>query len=215
MFAYTNRRGVAYYVHEARTKTGARRYVVKRTSDGAMAELPPGLEIVENVNGQVSVRAARPRTILPLEESLVEEALVGHGRSTYRAEVKDRYIVIHAPDHDVHKMAELFDPGRAMDEFGFGPALDKMIREKVGDAAWEEYRRESKARAARDMERRMRYSPVLRFRLDEAEERRFSVERMCYRGEGGWLWLTDGMTLRAACERYVPLLGTDEMFEQF
>jgi hypothetical protein len=61
----------------------------------------------------------------------------------------------------------------------------------------------------------MRYSPVLRFHLDDASRRLFSVERMGYSADGGWVWLKGAMTLAAACERYVPLLGTDEMFEEF
>jgi hypothetical protein len=95
MFSYTNRHGVAYYVHEMRTKAGTRRYVVNRTADGVLADLPAGMEIVENVNGQVSVRAAQARAILPLEERLVQQALTKHGREKYRVEVKGRNIIVH------------------------------------------------------------------------------------------------------------------------
>lgn len=213
MFSYANRRGVAYYVHEARTKAGARRYVVKRTAEGALAELPAGLEIGENVNGQVSVRTARPRAILPLEERLVQQALAQHGREKYRVEVKDRYIIVHEPHYSVDEIAEAMDPMRAWGMLG--PTLDKVMRDQLGKTAWDDYLRQKKQDVRRKLERAMRYSPVLRFCLDDSSKRLFSVERMCYRGEGGWLWLKDRMPLAAACERYVPLLGTDDLFEEF
>jgi hypothetical protein len=179
MFTYTNRRGVAYYVHEVRTKPGARRYVVNRTVAGALADLPAGMEIAENVNGQVSVRAARERAILPLEERLVQEALVKHGREKYRVEVKGRDIVVHEPDFDADGVAESMHP---MNAWGvLGPTLEKLMRK----------------------------------RLEHATDRLFAVERMTYRGEGGWLWLKGNMPLAAACQEYVPLLGTDELFEEF
>lgn len=57
--------------------------------------------------------------------------------------------------------------------------------------------------------------PVLRFRLDKGRRRLFSVERMSYSGDGGWLWLRSDMPLATASKRYVPLLGTDELFEEF
>ena len=213
MFTYTNRRGVTYYVHEATTKAGARRYAAKRTAEGALADLPAGLEIVENVNGQVSIRAARERAILPLEERLVQQALTQHDRQKYRIEVKGRDITVYQPDSNADALAEMLNLRRPLD--ALGTALDKMMRAKMGDAAWEQYLRQKKEQVHQGMERTMRYSPVLRLRLDDAERRRFSVERMSYRGEGGWLWLKADMPLTAACDRYVPLLGTDDMFEEF
>jgi len=212
MFTYTNRRGVAYYVHEARTKTGVCRYVVKHTAEGALAELPVGMEIVENVNGQVSVRAARPVAVFPLEERLVQQALVKYGREKYRVEVKGRDIVVHEPDFNADDVTESMHP---MNAWGIlGPTLDKVMRKQLGDAAWEDYLRQKKEQVRLGLERTMRYSPVLRFCLNDASRRLFSVERMGYSGDGGWIWLKGAMPLAAACDHYVPLLGTDELFEE-
>lgn len=212
MFTYTNRPGVAYYVHEARTKAGARRYVVKRTADGALAELPAGMEIVENINGQVSVRTARPRVILPLEERFVQQALAKHRKEKYRVEVKDRDIIIHEPLYDAGRSAERL--ANVLSELS-GLDWGKTIRQKIGKATGEDHQQHAKEQARQEMERDMRYWPVLRFRLDDAKQRLFSVERMSYRGEGGWLGLGCEMPLAAASERYVPLLGTEELFEEF
>ena len=59
------------------------------------------------------------------------------------------------------------------------------------------------------------YSPVLRLRLQKGQPRLFTVDRMSYSGCGGWLWLRDDMPLAAACDHFLPLLGTDELFEEF
>jgi hypothetical protein len=212
MFTYTSRRGYTYYVHEVRTKTGSRRYIANRIVDGALTNLPAGMEIVENVNGQVSVRAIRSLAILPLEEQKVLQALTNHGQEKYRVEVKGRDITVYEPNSNADALAELLNPPRPKD--ALGTAVDKMMRKKVGDAAWEQHLRQKKEQARQNLERTMRYSPVLRFRLDDSVQRLFSVERMCYRGEGGWLWLSGDMPLVSACERYVPLLGTEELFDE-
>jgi hypothetical protein len=212
MFTYTNKRGVQYFVHEARTKAGARRYVVKRTAAGALPELPDGMEITETVNAQVSIRTVRRRVILPLEERLAHDALHRHSRDKYRIEVTDAFIIVNEPDSDADKLTELFDPQHMV--AAFGPAVHKLLRKTLGGDTWQEYRRQKTAQARQEIERAMRYSPVLRFRLDDAKNRRFSVERMTYHGHGGWLWLKRDLTLAEACDHYFPLLGTDELFEE-
>jgi hypothetical protein len=213
VFSYTNRRGVTYYVHESRTKTGARRYLVKRSARGALAECPAGMEIVESVNARVSIRKVRQRIILTLEEEQVRQALEKHGREEYRVEAKGRDLIVHEPDYDVEEIAELMDPLAA-----WGPLaqeLDRTMRRQMGAAACEKHRQQKRQRVRRHLQRTMRYSPVLRFRLEDPTQRLFAVERMSYRGHGGWLPLTAGQALAAACDRYVPLLGTDELFEEF
>ncbi|MFP4139250.1 MAG: hypothetical protein ACOCZU_05960 [Planctomycetota bacterium] len=49
--------------------------------------------------------------------------------------------------------------------------------------------------------------------MPAGKTRLFAVERMTYRGDGGWLWLMRDRTLGEALEKYVPLLGTGELFE--
>jgi len=221
IFCHTNRLGVTYYVHETRTKAGARRHVIKPVAEGALAAVPEGMEVVENIHGQVSVRAVRERIILPLEEAMVQQALVTHGREKYRVETKGKDITIYDPNNDVDEGMDLFDrynrPG-----FGFGVAVDKAMRERVGDAAWENYRRQEEKNYNRKreeyrqyLERRMQYSPIFRLCLSDAKRRRFVPERMSYRGMGGWKRINDSMPLSAACDRYIPLLGTDKIFETY
>jgi len=64
-------------------------------------------------------------------------------------------------------------------------------------------------------ERYARYEPVLRFNLLDPAERRFGVERMCYRSSvDGWLELklTKGPVEELARE-LISTLGTDQFFE--
>ena len=139
-FTYTNRRGDTYYVHEFRTKAGARRYAMRQKPDAALAELPKGMEINANVNGLVYIRKPRARIILPLEEKLVRQALATHGRENYRVEVKGRDILIHKPNQDPDEIANLLDP---VSGFGiFGETVEKLMKEKVGEEVWRDYRQQ-------------------------------------------------------------------------
>jgi len=212
MFTYTNRRGVIHYIHETPTKAGSLRYTMNRNAGGALAELPTGMEIVESINGQVYIRKVRPGVILPLEEKLVQQTLAAHDRDKYRVEVKGRDIIIHKPNQDVDRIAKLMDTTSAWGNFG--QTFEKLMRKKIGDAAWQDYQRQRKEKARLEIEQLVTYMPVLRLRLDKGRRRLFSVERMSYRGHGGWLWLRSGMPLATACEHYVPLLGTYKLFEE-
>ena len=110
MFSYTNRKGVTYHLHAVQTKRGKVRYVLTQSPQGALAELPSGYEVSENVNGQVSVRRVRPRRITVAEEELVRKALESHGLDEYRVEAKGRYITVFEPDRDPEEMAACFAP---------------------------------------------------------------------------------------------------------
>ena len=58
------------------------------------------------------------------------------------------------------------------------------------------------------------YTPVLRFRLLQAEPRTFGVERRWYSGTGDrWLPLVRIGPLGELVAHVVPLLGTDAFFE--
>jgi hypothetical protein len=62
------------------------------------------------------------------------------------------------------------------------------------------------------LDRDARYEPVLRFELEDEEERIFAAERMTYSGQGGWHYL-DSDHLQPLAHRLIPLLDTDDFFE--
>ena len=90
MISYVNRKNITYYLHLRPTATGKVGYVMTRSSEGALDVIPPGMEIVENVNAQVSVRVRRKRIITEAEEMLVRKELEALALTHYRVEIKNR-----------------------------------------------------------------------------------------------------------------------------
>lgn len=100
-FAYTNRRGRTYYLHAGTTKTGKPRYFVAKTiGTGALTALPAGFEIVESINGVVSVRRVDPGvpTIPAPHLDLVRSELARHPHlGLHRADLVKGEIVVFEP----------------------------------------------------------------------------------------------------------------------
>jgi hypothetical protein len=178
---------------------------------GALADLPPGYEVLENVNGQASVCRARPRQISAEEEAAVRSGLAQNGLDAYRLEVKDGQITIFEPDRDPAAIASEFNPLHMMPA-GIGKRVEAMVRERFGDAAMAQYLREHEERLRQQLESTTCYAPVLRFRLVDRKRRWYEVARMTYRGEGGWHALAS-LPLGTAVKKYVKHLGRDSFFE--
>ena len=94
---YTNRKGKTYYLRAATTKMGKTRYVMSKTAEGALNELPAGYIITESVNGQVSVGRIQPKMITDLEEAMVRSGLEKLGLGKYRYAVKGPYFTFYEP----------------------------------------------------------------------------------------------------------------------
>jgi len=192
---YTNRKGQTYTLYRGQTRSGKPRYYFGREGQGQgelVTEIPPGYSISESVNGVVSLAKDRPSLIQPEEVAAVEAAVQRHPEAhRYRVVVKQNRIEIYervGPDYEA-VVSELRIPGLSR------PGLAQELRDLE--------------------ERHARYEPVLRFNLLDPAERRFGVERMCYRGSiDGWLELrqTGGSVAKLARE-LIPTLGTDEFFE--
>lgn len=74
--AYTSRHGTVYYLCATSTKTGKTRYVMARQPVGQPLDaVPAGHEIVENINGTVSVRQRVPPLLTEAECQAVQGAL--------------------------------------------------------------------------------------------------------------------------------------------
>ncbi len=56
------------------------------------------------------------------------------------------------------------------------------------------------------------YQSNLKFVLDDSESRVYTVYRMCYRGEGGWMYLDSG-TLEVLAKKTMPHLELDSFYE--
>src|SRR5712691_11758637 len=167
---YTNRKGQTYTLYRGQTRSGKPRYFFGRAGQGQgepVTEIPPGYSISESVNGVVSLVKDHSSLIQPEEVAAVEAAVQRHPEAhRYRVVVKQNRIEIYervGPDYEA-VVSELRIPGLLR------PGLSKELRDLE--------------------ERHARYEPVLRFNLLDRAERRFGVERMCYRGSiDGWLEL--------------------------
>jgi hypothetical protein len=189
---HTNRKGKTYTLCRGTTKTGKPRYSFVRDPGGrtVVEELPEGYEISESVNGVVSLAKKRPSRLMPGEIAAVEEAVRRHPRARdYRVSVKhDRIEVYESTGPDADAVLSIFAE--------MGP-LPKS--------------REAGVRAV--LEGSARFSPVLRFTLQDEEGRDYLAERWCYLGSvDGWLFVDVGPVEQLA-RRMVPRLGTDAFFE--
>jgi hypothetical protein len=188
---YTNRKGKTYHLCKVQTKRGATRYVFAGEPRGEpLDEIPEGYEIHENVNGVVSLRKRRPSPIRPAERETVEALVHLHPKArNYRVDVKGKAIVVYEragadPDEIIARFRDHLGP--------LGERAD-ALREVLDQDA--------------------RFSPVMRFVLLDEEDRTFATERWYYSGRGGWADIGPVGPLRVLAKRFIPLLGTDRLFD--
>jgi hypothetical protein len=190
--SYTNRKGQVYYLHAGKTRTGKPRYFVAKTiGAGALAELPAGFEIVENVNAVVSVRRIDPRARKVPETDLaqVRAELAKHPRlRRYRADAVKGEIIV-------------FEP--------VGGLSDELARHLVASLQVIPFQLEQHRS---ELDKDTHYSPVLRFAPIDGE---YAVFRMTYRGDGGWSWALDHGQLGSLVPKYLNKLGTSAFFELY
>jgi len=215
-FSHTNRKGRTFYLHATRTKTDRLRYIPKLTPAGALETVPDGYEVVENVNGRVSVRKARPREILLFEEQLVLAALERLELSDYRLEVRGRQLWVFEPITDCDAVVDaLIGPWTSGEGDGLMQMLGEQMRRKFGDDLYKQFLEHQAAKLKESAEANQRYEPVLRFVLRDAKSRTFEVERMSYLAdENRWHPLDAGPLARLA-EQYLPHLGEDSFYDLF
>lgn len=183
--SYTNRKGRTYFLHARKTKAGKVRYVFARSvGEGAVDEIPDGYEVQENVNGLVSLAKARPRSISATEEEAVRSQLEELSLGVYRTEVKGDAIVVHEPQRSLDLL------------LGPSPQSPSVSRERLAEWA-----------------RGGNYWPVLRIVLDDPGSRTFHVERMTYRGDGGWSWPLGSGKIEKLAKRYLSHLGKESFFD--
>lgn len=188
---HTNRKGVTYYLCQGVTKRGRPRYYFAREPRGTvLPAIPKGYVVSESVNGIVSLSKARQPMILAEEVAAVQSALTAQptGRK-YRVSVKREFIEVYER---------------------IGLCSDDLVRDLVkegvvclGDVGAFIAQREQRAQ----------FTPILRFGLVEPHGRLFTVDRMSFRGDGGWLMVGGPAGLLELVKRVIPTLGTDAFFE--
>jgi len=154
--------------------------------------MPAGFEFTESVNGVVSVRRVdnSPKLVADDDVELVRSALARHRHLRHhRCEEAKGKIVIYEPtgamsDDDLQEMAH--DHG-----------LPAEVFERHMEDFWS----------------RRKYQPVMRFLASTACTGEYIVQRMMYRGEGGWSYSLAHGPLARLVRDFVPSVGTERFFE--
>jgi hypothetical protein len=191
---YTNRKGKTYILCQGTTKTGKPRYYFAREPKGKpLDNIPEGYEIRENINGLVFLAKARPQKILPEEIAAVEAVLKRHPRPHhYRLEAKHDQIVIY---ERTDRAAE--------DMLSRMGSLGQLLAHRAGELH-------------ATLDRHARFSPVMRFVLDDEKSRAFHAERWCYRGRiDDWIYVSSSSSVKKMARELIPTLGSDAFFDLY
>ncbi|MGC9400582.1 MAG: hypothetical protein ACP5HM_15805 [Anaerolineae bacterium] len=191
---YTNRKGVTYTLCRTTTKTGKGRYVFVRdpADRETVEEIPEGWEIRESVNGVVSLAQAREQQLRPEEIAAVKAALNAHPKAhNYRLDVKPERLLIYER---------------------VGPDAEALLKAVSADGSVE-VPPDLQQRLHDEVERYGRFTPILRFILNDAETRDFRAERWCFRHHIDDRIFVDSGELTDLAETLIPTLGTDTFFD--
>ena len=226
-YFFTNHSGDKYFVHEGKTKTNRPKYFVSKRGDGAIAKVPRGFEVAENINGQVFVRK-------PLDRSLISSTDLKAARSVlksckhlkdYKIETKGSAIIVFQPDNngailalqrekiapfsDYEPMLKLL--GRNLNDFLKQIANDAGCSPKQIRSLALKEARERKERLEAHLRANTHFSPIMRFTLGKAGNK-YQAERKCFRGEQNWLPLESG-AIKTLAKKYIRHIGKDSFFD--
>jgi hypothetical protein len=170
------------------TRTGKSKYYFSQSNDGTLADrLPGGFEVHEQASGQVSVRRERPRLITDEELQAVEHALA-------QAVTARRWYV----DRDLEIVTVyVADPGGGLEDAlrGLAPFATRV---SIDDA----------------LTSAVRYEPVFRFVLVDAEKRLFQAQRYCYLGSiDDWVFIGSEGRLADIARCYLVHVGKDSYYD--
>ena len=195
MLEYINRTGKTYYLKESVTKTGKPRYFFSQKKEGkggSVAFLPEGREIYERVeDGQVFLRKQQTRHFLEEELALIENLLADKFMPfRYLHQENGKYLTI----YETNLASALSDGGNNLMAHSISPL------KKAEDVAAQ-------------MVRTGHFTAVLRFRLDDSENRQYTAERFCFLGRvDDWIYLDESDSFEKLAEKYIGLLGTDGFY---
>jgi len=189
---YTNRKGRTYYLCQGITKTGKPRYYFAREPKGEpVEEVPEGYEIRESVNAVVSLTKKRAVLILPEERAAVVDAIGRHRKArNYRIDVRGKQVVVYERvGPDVEDLSPMLR------------RIAQLSSTRLGELQ-------------ASLDQSARFTPVMRFTLLDEEKRTFYTERWCYLGGiDDWIHIGRSGPVHLLAQRYVPLLGSDALYE--
>jgi hypothetical protein len=151
--------------------------------------MPAGFEFAESINGVVSVRRVdnSPKLVADDDVEIVRSELARHRHLRHhRVEAAKVEIVIYEPT-DSMSDSELQGNNGLLSE------IFERRMESLGA--------------------KRKYQPVMRFQVSTAKTGEYSVQRMTYRGEGGWSYPLAHGPLARLVRDFVPRVGTEQLFD--
>jgi hypothetical protein len=194
---HRNRRGDAYLLQAAKTRTGKRRYFFGRKLTGESVEdVPAGYEVYESPkHGQVFLRKELLTCIAPEEREIVEDGISLFSEVSHSiVDIEEDCLVVYVPTMSDDR-------------------LNSLVRHLVGPDALQVPR----YRKARDQfVRELEHEKALRFQLFDDEQRLFVAERWCSHGSGGdWIHLGGPAALAGLVDDFVERLGKEDFHELY
>jgi hypothetical protein len=194
---YKNRKDDTYYLQAGKTKTGKPRYWCGKKLTGEPLEaIPEGYEFREDpATAIVTLRKICFSEISPLDVKILSDAIRQHaGLEYFIVDVDGNALVVYLPDRGEDAADQL------LEEFGgFHSLLSHRMQEKK---AW--------------LMRRSAYTKMMRFTLVDPAERKFIVERWCFRGSvDDWIGLgrRTALPLPELARMYVEELGKESFYD--
>ncbi|NEX22313.1 hypothetical protein G3480_18725 [Thiorhodococcus mannitoliphagus] len=184
---YTNSKGMVYYLHRGKTKTGKERCYFSMKNEGSLCtSIPGGYEIYEHPNAQVFLRKIPKKIILDEEIAIVEDGVRKYSiLKAYKIDVRKNVIQIYTPDQDVDALENI------LSRISPFPAITKKTINDV-----------------------VNYSPDMQFVLIDKEKRIFVAQRYCYLGRiDDWINIGGPDSLDALTGQYVKHLGKESFFD--
>ena len=177
---------MTYFLHEDNTKTGDLRYFFSTKNEGKLVDtLPERYEIYEHPYSQVFLRRIQPQTIAENERRVVDEYITKLTVSRrYIVDIWEKDITIFESNEDIDVLKEIFGT-EPPKGFSVEDAIDFTIS----------------------------FTPVLRFTLENTENRTFVVKRFCFPGAVyEWRHIDEPDSLENLVKKYVICLGKDVFY---
>ena len=185
--SYKNCHGKTYFLHVRKTKTGKSCcYVSMRTEGNLVEAVPEGFEIYEQPGGRVYFRKIPKTPILVHELQYVQDQLAPINEREYAS---------------------------FCSELGGSSFVLSSVKQRILDRNRFRYKAEIRGKEIIIWEVSCGGRPIMKFVLQDEEEREYRAFRWCFRGRiDGWLALRSGQ-LSDLATRYCPALGTDDFYE--
>jgi hypothetical protein len=185
---FRNRKGKTYYLRQGKTKTGAARYFFSMKVEGDLADaIPEGYEIFENPNAHVFLRKKQPKLIWDFEKAIIEQHLP-ESPGRFLCDIKGKTVSIFEADQDIKSLEE------SLRSIGFPWMIDTAELLRTATT----------------------FSAVVRFTLQDPEERLFTLERYCFKGSiDDWMYIAGPEQLESLAKKYLKHLGRESFYELY